>query len=138
MLDLDALRAVFLDDQSAAALEDASALFADMAGARGVDYSRRPSSWVLRVVRQARRHRCAHWPREGAAVVFVAAHAGRMECRVCAGKTSRRLVGTPDEARCDLCRERAEMERFAFQVGTLLLSGRCCAACQATVYGDAA
>lgn len=138
MLDLDALRAVFLDDQAAGALEEACELFAGWAGARGVDYSREPSPWVLRLLRRARRNRCTHWPREGSAVVFVAAHVGRLECRVCARRTSRELVGSPDAARCDLCREAVELERFAFQVGTLLLTGRCCAGCRPTVYGDAA
>lgn len=138
MLDYAALNRRFREDQAEAAREDATAVFADMAGARGVDYSQRPSGWVLRLVRQSRRHRCAHWPREGSAVVLVAAHTGRMECRRCARETSRGLVGSPDEARCDLCREAVELERFAFQVGTLLLTGRCCAACRPTVYGGAA
>jgi hypothetical protein len=43
-MDLDDLRRVFLDDQAAAAREHAAALFAEMAGDRGVDYSRTPSA----------------------------------------------------------------------------------------------
>lgn len=139
MLDLDALRRVLLDDQAAGAHEEAAELFARMAGARGVDYSRTPSGWVLRLVRRARRNRCAHWPREGSAVVFVAAHVGQMQCRVCADRTEKRLAGSPDGVRCDLCREVAELERFAFHAGgTLLVTGRCCGGCRATVYGGPA
>jgi hypothetical protein len=138
-LDLDQLRQVFLADQAAAAHEEAAELFARMAGGRGVDYSHSPSPWVLRLVRQARRNRCPHWPREdGTAVVFVAAHVGRLECRACSVRTAKALAGSLDEGRCDLCREQAELEVFAFHVGTLLITGRCCAGCRATVYGEAA
>lgn len=67
---------------------------------------------------------------------FVAAHHGQMECRPCSVRTSRALAGSLDAARCDLCRERAELEPFAFHAGTtLLVTGRCCADCRATVYG---
>lgn len=138
MLDLDELRRVFLADQSAGAHEEALELFARMAGGRGVDYSRAPSPWVLRLVRKARRTRCSHWPREGSAVVFVAAHVGQLQCRVCATRTEKGLAGSPDGVRCDLCREVAVLERFAFHAGgTLLVTGRCCAGCRATVYGAA-
>lgn len=139
MLDLDELRRVFLADQAAGAHEEALELFARMAGARGVDYSRAPSPWVLRLVRRARQMRCTHWPREGSAVVFIAAHRGVMECRACSGRTARALAGSLDEGRCDVCREVAELERFAFHAdGTLLVTGRCCAGCRATVYGATA
>jgi len=62
--DGDALRRLFLAGQSAAAHAHAHAaiLLAEMAGARGVDYSRTPSGGLLRLVRDARRNRCAHWP----------------------------------------------------------------------------
>jgi hypothetical protein len=90
-------------------------------------------------VRQARRIRCSHWPREGAEVVFLPAHVGQLQCRRCAARTEKALAGSPDEVRCDLCREVAELERFAFHAGgTLLVTGRCCAGCRATVYGGAA
>ncbi|WP_142026823.1 hypothetical protein [Blastococcus colisei] len=129
---------MFLADQAAGAHEEACELFARMAGARGVDYSRGPSPWVLRLVRRARRMRCAHWPREGSEVVYVAAHRGRMECRACSIRTARALAGSLDEGRCDLCRRSvAELERFGFNVGTLLVTGRCCAGCRPTVYGEA-
>lgn len=137
--DRDELRRVFLDDQSAAAHEHAAALFAELAGPRGVDYSQRPSAWVLRLVRRARRNRCAHWPQEGSQLCFIAAHLGDMECRACSVRTARALAGSLDEVRCDLCRERAELEPFAFHAGTtLLVTGRCCAGCRAMVYGEAA
>lgn len=135
MLDLDALRRVHLADQSAAAHEHAAALFARMAGARGVDYTQTPSPWVLRLVRRARRNRCAHWPIEGSQLVFVAAHLGQLECRACSVRTGRALAGSLDAVRCDVCRGDVELERFAFQVGTLLSTGRCCAGCRVTVYG---
>jgi hypothetical protein len=137
VLDLDALRRVFLNDQAAAAHEHAVALFAGMAGTRGTDYSRTPSAWLLRLVRRARRNRCAHWPREGADLCFVAAHLGQLECRACSVRTGRALAGSLDAARCDVCRERAELEPFAFHAGaTLLVTGRCCAGCRPTVYGE--
>jgi hypothetical protein len=130
---------VHLADQAAGAHEEAAELFARMAGARGVDYSRAPSPWVLRLVRRARRNRCAHWPREGSELVFIAAHVGQMQCRRCAGGTAARLAESPDAARCDVCRAVAELERFAFHAGgTLLVTGRCCGGCRATVYGEAA
>lgn len=138
MLDLDALRRVFLDDQAAGAHEEAAGLFARMAGVRGVDYSRAPSGWVLRLVRRARRNRCAHWPREGSELVFLPAHVGQLQCRRCAGRTAARLADSPDAVRCDLCREVAELERFAFHAGTLLVTGSCCAGCRVTVCGGAA
>lgn len=138
MLDLDALRRVFLDDQAAAAHEEAAALFAGMAGARGVDYSRSPSAWLLRLVRRARRNRCAHWPQEGVELCFVAAHLGHLECRACSVRTGQALAGSLDGARCDLCREAAELELFAFHAGTtLLVTGRHCGGCRPTVYGEA-
>lgn len=138
MLDLDGLRRVFLLDQSAGAHEEAAELFARMAGARGVDYSRRPSPWVLRLLRRARRNRCAHWPREGSELVFLPAHVGHLQCRRCAGRTAARLAESPDGVRCDVCREVAVLERFAFHAGgTLLVTGRCCARCRTTVYGGA-
>jgi len=134
--DRDELRRVFLADQSAAAHEHAAALFAELAGPRGVDYSGAPSGWLLRLVRRARRHRCAHWPCEGAELCFVAAHVGQLECRACSVRTGKALVGSLDEARCDVCREAAELEPFAFHAGTtLLVTGRCCAGCRPTVYG---
>lgn len=139
MLDLDALRQVFLADQAAGALEQACEDFASIAGDRGVVYREgRPSPWVLRLLRRARRDRCTHWPQEGAAVVFVAAHTGRLECRACSVCTSRALAGSLDESRCDLCREQAVLERFAFHLGTLLVTGRCCVGCRSTVYGGTA
>lgn len=138
MLDLDELRRIFCADQAQGAHEEAAELFAGWAGARGVDYTGQPSAWVLRLLRRARRDRCAHWPQEGAAVVFVAAHTVRLECRVCSVRTGRALAGSLDEVRCDLCRETAELERFAFQVGTLLVTGRCCAGCRPTVFGASA
>jgi hypothetical protein len=137
-LDLDFLRRVFVADQADAAHEDAAALFAELAGARGVDYTRQPSGWLLRLVKQARRHRCPHWPTEGAAVVFVAAQTGRLECRACSVRTAKVLAGSLDEGWCDLCRADVELERFAFRVGTLLVTGRCCAGCRAAVYGATA
>jgi len=139
VLDLDALRRVHLADQAAGALEHACELFAGLAGDRGVIYRPgHPSPWVLRLVRRARRMRCTHWPQGEAAVVFVAAHTGRLECRACSVRTARALAGSLDEARCDVCREVADLERFAFQLGTLLVTGRCCAGCRPTVYGEAA
>jgi hypothetical protein len=139
VLDLDALRAVFLGDQAAAARDHAAALFAELAGDRGTDYSRTPSAWLLRLVRRARRNRCAHWPQEGADVCFVAAHMGRLECRGCSVRTGRALAGSLDADRCDVCRERVELESFAFHAGaTLLVTGRHCGGCRATVYGEAA
>jgi hypothetical protein len=109
-----------------------------MAGPRGVDYSRRPSGWVLRPLRGARRNRFAHGPLEGAQVVFVAAHVGRLECRPCSVATARALAGSLNESRCDVCREQVEVERFAFHLGTLLVTGRCCAGCRAAVNGETA
>ncbi|MCU1613135.1 MAG: hypothetical protein JWO98_675 [Frankiales bacterium] len=136
MLDLDALRRVFLADQAAAAHEEAAELFARMAGPRGVDYSRPPSPWVLRLVRKSRRLRCSHAPREGSELVFLPAHVGQLQCRRCAGRTAARLAESPDGVRCDLCREVAELERFTFHAGTtLLVTGRCCPGCRSTVYG---
>ena len=44
MHDLDALRRTFLEDQAAVAREYAAALFVEMAGVRGVDYTRTPSA----------------------------------------------------------------------------------------------
>jgi hypothetical protein len=112
-------------------------MFLSAAGARGVDYSRRPSGWVLRLLRRTRRNRCVHWPREDAgAVVFVVAHVGQLLCRSCAGRVAGELHGSVDERRCDACREVAELERFMFHAGpALLVSGRCCAGCRPTVYG---
>ena len=137
MHDLDELRRTFLDDQRAAAAEEAALLFTRMAGARGVDYSRRPSGWVLRLLRRTRRNRCVHWPREDAgAVVFVAAHLGQLQCRACSVRIGKAMAGSLDEGRCDVCRELAELEQFAFHVGTLLVTGRCCAGCRPTVYGE--
>jgi hypothetical protein len=60
-----------------------------------------------------------------------------MECRACARKTGQRLKRSPDAGRCNVCRDAVELEWFAFQVGTLLVTGRCCAGCRATVYGEA-
>lgn len=139
MLDLEAMHRLFVEDQVAAAREHAASLFAELAGARGVDYSRRPSSWVLQLLRRARRNPCSHAPREGAGqIMFIAAHVGRMECRACSVRTANALTGSLDEGRCDICREVRELEQFAFHVGTLLATGRCCAGCKATVYGEAA
>lgn len=139
MLDLDALRRVFLEDQAAAAREHAMTLFAEMAGPRGTDYSGAPSGWLLRLVRRARRSRCVHRPLEGTELCFVAAHAGRLECRACSVRTARGLAGSLDEPRCDLCREVRLLEPFAFHAGaTLLVTGRCCADCRSTVYGGPA
>jgi hypothetical protein len=139
VLDLDALRRVHLADQAAGAHDEATELFARMAGPRGVDYTRAPSPWVLRLVRRARRNRCAHWPREGSELVFLPAHTGQLQCRRCAGRTERALAESPDGVRCDVCREVAELERFAFHAGgTLLVTGRCCAGCRATVFGETA
>lgn len=139
MLDLDALRRVFLADQARAAQEDAARLFAEMAGARGVDYDRAPSAWVLRLVRRSCRNRCAHWPQEGVELCFVAAHLGHLECRACSVRTGQALAGSLDGARCDVCREVADLELFAFHAGTtLLVTGRCCAGCRPTVYGEVA
>lgn len=136
-LDYDELRRVFLADQAAGAHEEAAELFARMAGPRGTDYTGAPSPWVLRLVRKARRFRCAHSPREGSELVFLPAHVGQLQCRRCAGRTAARLDGSPDGVRCDLCREVADLERFAFHAGgTLLVTGRCCSGCRATVYGE--
>jgi hypothetical protein len=126
-------------DRAAGAHEEAAELFARMVGGRGVDYSRAPSPWVLRLVRRARRIRCAHWPREGSELVFLPAHVGQFQCRSCTGRTERALSESPDGIRCDLCREVAELEGFGFHAGgTLLVTGRCCAGCRATVHGGPA
>ncbi|WP_138757673.1 hypothetical protein [Modestobacter altitudinis] len=53
-------RRVFLDDQPTAAHEHAAALFEELAGARGVNYTRAPSGRLLRLVGRARRTPCAH------------------------------------------------------------------------------
>jgi hypothetical protein len=139
VIDLDRMRRVFLDDQAAAAREEAAEMFRLAAGARGVDYSAEPSAWVLALLRDARRHLCPHAPREGSVLVFVPAHARQVMCRACAHRAARAMRGRPDEARCDVCREVAELTRFMFHAGsTLLVTGRHCAGCRATVYGEAA
>ncbi|TFV49534.1 hypothetical protein [Blastococcus sp. TF02A-35] len=136
--DLDELRRIFCADQAAAALEDACEVIAATAGARGVDYSQRPSGWVLHLMRRARRMRCGHGPREGAgAVVFVPAHVGQLLCRACAHQVAKDLRRSLDGRRCDVCREEAALEPFMFQLDALLVTGRCCAGCRPTVYGEA-
>lgn len=138
MHDLDALHRVFEADQAAAAHEDAAERFAAMAGAHGVDYSKTPSPWLLRLVRRARRTRCPHWPQEGQQVVHLPTHLARLECSACAETTPGLLQGSLDEGRCDLCRTAAPLDPFAFQLGTLLVTGRHCDSCRPTVYGEAA
>ena len=138
-LSLDGLRRVFLADQRAGAYEEAAEVFAGMAGPRGVDYTRKPSAWLLRLMRRARRNRRSHWPQEdGDTLVFLPAHVGQLQCRACATETAAALPGSLDGRRCDVCRETAVLEPFAFHLGTLLVTGRCCAGCRATVYGSVA
>jgi hypothetical protein len=137
--DLDQLHRLFLDDQVAAPREEAAEMFRLAAGARGVDYGARPSAWVLALLRDARRHLCPHAPREGSVLVFVPAHVRQVMCRACAHAAAKAMRGRPDETRCDVCRQVATLERFMFHAGsTLLVTGRHCPGCRATVYGQAA
>ncbi len=70
--------------------------------------------------------------------MHLAAHVGQLECRPCSVQTARALAGSLDAARCEVRRGRATLELFASVLGTLLFTGRCCAGCRPTVYGDAA
>lgn len=108
-----------------------------MAGARGTDYTREPSAWVVRLVKRARRNRCPHWPGEGSDLVLLPAHAEQLLCKACAGRAAKALPGSLDGPRCDVCRAVAPLEVFGFHLRTLLVTGRSCAGCEATVYGEA-
>lgn len=133
------LRALFLADQRAGAQREAADYVAGKAGgAEHVAKDWTPSPWVLALLAESRRNRCSHWPREGAALVFVVAHVRQMQCRSCAARSLASLAGSLDERRCDLCRDEADLAPFAFHAGsTLVVTGRCCAGCLAVVIGAA-
>jgi hypothetical protein len=135
---LDALHRRFLDDQADAALEHAEALLSIAATEAGFEVTERlVSQWVTALIREARRWPCLHAPHRGRMLVIVPAHVRQWLCQSCSQRASRRLCGSLDEARCDVCRQPAALEPFVFQRGRLVVTGRHCEGCTATVYGGA-
>jgi hypothetical protein len=68
-------------------------------------------------------------------VAFVPAHTRQLLCRRCADKAAGWLASSPDGLLCLVCREPGVLEDLMLQVGTVLVTGRHCAGCNAAVYG---
>jgi hypothetical protein len=134
-LDLEDLRRRHLSEQAEAAEAEALERFRRAAGERPLVYQRETSPWVAEVLRVARRAPCAHAPRRGSQLVIVPAFIPQWLCRGCGDRALARVAGTPDELRCDVCREVAGLAPFMVHAGTVLVSGKHCAGCRATVYG---
>jgi hypothetical protein len=136
VLDPDALRRVFLADQAEGAVEEARRMLEESASVFGLPVVyRQPSPWALRLLKDARRVQCPHRPREGSQLVLVPAHVRQWMCRPCGARAVSSMAGRPDEVRCDVCREVGELTAFVLHRGTLVITGRHCGGCRATVHG---
>lgn len=141
-------RGTHLEDQGRAAAAEAAALVRRAATLPGCAAGERaPTPWVAQQVTSAlvglgarRARRCRHLRGDAPAVVLAFAwRPGRFYCPRCARAEARRVQGTAEDRRCDVCGGEADvLHPDLVAVSSLLFVYGACRGCLARTRGVAA